>query len=264
MAGMARERRVQHLAAPPAAASHRATSRPERGAARSRTPMVRSPRKPRNMSSGPTQSPSRRRPFPSVLPASPVGRDAPSITSEWPPIYLVPDWIERSTPFRGRGNRAAWPRCCPSAHRVARVGRRGDGRDVLHLEGQRARRSRVTPRGCWAGSARRCPPDERIVIGRRDAVAREDVVQNFGSASKRCRSPGRGRRLRPPREGGRDRRKPRRQQGHAAQCGPSMSARAFCRASEVGVPRRPIGIGCDARGSSALDRASSRRGRPAY
>ena len=23
----------------------------------------------------------------------------PSITSEWPPIYLVPAWIERSTPF---------------------------------------------------------------------------------------------------------------------------------------------------------------------
>ncbi len=64
----------------------------------SRTASVRSPRKPRNMSSGPTQMP--------IVPTISCTRDqvaslaaiVPSITSEWPPIYLVPDWIAMSTP----------------------------------------------------------------------------------------------------------------------------------------------------------------------
>jgi len=48
---------------------------------------------------GPTQSPISNTVSLRCCQVEVLAATAPNITSEWPPIYLVPDWIERSTPF---------------------------------------------------------------------------------------------------------------------------------------------------------------------
>src|SRR5664280_2970523 len=79
--------------------SQRATRRPDSLWRASRTPSVRKPRNARYMSSGPTHRPMV---CTTVLSAGSVLAFAdtqPNMMSEWPPIYLVPAWIDRSTPF---------------------------------------------------------------------------------------------------------------------------------------------------------------------
>ena len=48
--------------------------------------------------SGPTQSPLKRTVSLRLARCALLAETVPSITSEWPPIYFVPAWIERSTP----------------------------------------------------------------------------------------------------------------------------------------------------------------------
>ena len=202
--------------------------------------MVRSPRRPRNMSSGPTHIPivptvSCRRGQVAALAAT-----VPSITSEWPPIYLVPDWIESRRRGRAAEEERARPGVVHQHDRALGMRRRGDRRDVLHLEGERARcfgehsaRIRLHQKGDAIAGA-------RIVIGRRHAVARQHgvaecarrAVDAVGHQQVVAGLQHREQRDRNRREaGGRDR--------TPAHAGPSMSRSAFSRASEVGVPRRP-------------------------
>ena len=99
VAGMARHRRMQQAQALRAAAP--ASARPQgriRSAARAAPPSVRKPRWPRYTSSGPTCRPLRRTKLRRSATVALLAATVPSITSEWPPKYLVPAWIDRSTP----------------------------------------------------------------------------------------------------------------------------------------------------------------------
>ena len=108
-----------------------------------------------------------------------IGGDAcRACTSAWPPKYLVPAWIDE---IDAEIERAEIERRRPGIvhqhERASGVRRRGDRRDVLHLETQRARRfdenrarvrSRINPAIA--------PPSQRIVIGGGHAEAREHPV----------------------------------------------------------------------------------------
>ncbi len=61
--------------------------------------MVRKPRSARKTSSGPTHRPSACTVSLSFATVAALADTQPNMMSEWPPIYLVPAWIDRSTPF---------------------------------------------------------------------------------------------------------------------------------------------------------------------
>src|ERR1041385_1858618 len=111
--------------------------------------MVRSPRSPRFMSSGPTQSPIAWTVSMSRGHVAALAATTPSIRSEWPPIYLLPDWIERSTPL--------------SSARAARVRRRRDRGHVLNLEREGARRLHIDCAGVGLNQRGNARTDQRIV-----------------------------------------------------------------------------------------------------
>ena len=63
------------------------------------------PRKPKKMSSGPAQWPRSATAERTGSQLSSLVMTAPSITSEWPPMYLVAAWIDTSTPCSNERNR---------------------------------------------------------------------------------------------------------------------------------------------------------------
>ena len=135
---------------------------------------------PRYMSSGPTHSPivstvSRRR--------GQVARLAdtvPSITSECPPIYLVPDLNRQIDAFvQSAEIERARPGIVHQHDRACGMGRGRDRRHVLHLERQRSRRFHVDGAGGGLHQRRDAAADQRVVIARGDSVAREHAVAEF-------------------------------------------------------------------------------------
>ena len=94
----------------------------------------------------------------------------PNMMSEWPPIYLVPAWIERSTPLlEGAEIERRRPGIVHQHDRALGMGGGGDRRDVLHLEGLRARRLDEHRAGVRLDQLRDAGADQRIVIGGLDA-----------------------------------------------------------------------------------------------
>ena len=133
----------------------------------------------------------------SALAVAALAETVPSITSEWPPIYLVPDMIDEVDALVERAEiERASPRYCPSAR--ARPWRarppRSPGRPASRRTASPAtRRTRRACCGCdQVGDA---GADQRIVIGRRRRrSARARCRRTCASADRRCRSPARGRR----------------------------------------------------------------------
>ena len=117
------------------------------------------------MSSGPTCRP--------MLPwvslrcgqAFSLAATVPSMMSEWPPRYFVPAWSDMSAPRSSGRQKSGVAQVLSQitvAPRCMRDGR--DGRHVLHLEGERARRLEIDGAGPLAEQRRRC---RRRSAGRR-------------------------------------------------------------------------------------------------
>ena len=107
----------------------------------------------------------------------PLAETVPSMTSEWPPIYLVPAWIgEIDTVVERTEVDRARPGVVHEHERAPCVSRAGDGGDVLHFEAQRARRFQIDGARVLLHQRGDSGPGQRIVVGRGDAEPGEDLV----------------------------------------------------------------------------------------
>ena len=191
--GSLAQRRMQHAQRPPAAAaSQRATVEPRllmlRAAAR---PACAGRAAPRYMSSGPTQRPMRvDRVLAARWPGRLVGRDrAEHQVGMAADIFGAGLDREIDALLQRAGNRAASPRCCPSAPArpcacataaiagmscISKVSEPGASVNTARVFGLQQRGD--------AGA------DQRIVVGRLDAEALEHgVAEIAGRADRRCR-----------------------------------------------------------------------------
>ena len=104
----------------------------------------------------------------------------PNIASEWPTIYLVPAWIDEvGAVLEGARKSGRRPGVVDDDDGALRMRRGGDRRQVLHLEGERARRFEIDRLCVLAHQRGDAGADQRIVIGRRDAHAGEHGVADM-------------------------------------------------------------------------------------
>ena len=116
--------------------------------------------------------------------ASGEAATVPKLTSEWPPRYLVPAWIER---LGADGERLEEERGRPGVVDEDRgAAGPGDGRDrrhVLHLEGERARRLEIDDAGALVEERGDAGADMGIEIGGLDA---EPLQHRVGEMADRA------------------------------------------------------------------------------